>query len=43
MLEVRWPSGQVDTFKDLPVDKLYIIEEGSKSPKSQTLIGIKGK
>jgi len=43
LLEVRWPSGQVDTFKDLPVDKLYIIEEGSKSPKSQTLIGIKGK
>jgi hypothetical protein len=31
-LEVRWPSGQVDTFRNLPVNRLYVVSEGAKSP-----------
>ncbi len=27
-LEVRWPSGQVDSLADLPVDQIMVIEEG---------------
>jgi hypothetical protein len=34
VLEVRWPSGQVDTFKDLATDRLYLVEEGSKQPRA---------
>ncbi len=30
LIEVRWPSGQVDSFKDLAVDRLYVVEEGAK-------------
>ena len=26
-VEVRWPSGQVETLKDVPVDKIYTIVE----------------
>ncbi len=33
-IEVRWPSGQIDTFKALPADRLYLIEEGAKEPKA---------
>ena len=29
-LEIRWPSGKVDTLKDLDVNRLYVIEEGGK-------------
>jgi hypothetical protein len=29
LLEVRWPSGQVDTLKDLPVNRLFYVKEGS--------------
>jgi hypothetical protein len=28
-LEVRWPSGQVDTLKNLAVDRLYYVKEGA--------------
>jgi len=28
LLEVRWPNGVVETFKELPANKLYLIEEG---------------
>jgi enediyne biosynthesis protein E4 len=31
-LEVRWPSGQVDTFKNLQVNRLYVVSEGAKTP-----------
>ena len=27
-VEVKWPSGQVDTFTNVAVDKFYLIEEG---------------
>ena len=36
-LEVRWPSGQVDTFRNLAVSRLYIVEEGNKTPRSEVL------
>jgi enediyne biosynthesis protein E4 len=29
-IEVRWPSGQVDSFRDLAADRLYVVEEGAK-------------
>jgi enediyne biosynthesis protein E4 len=29
-LEVRWPSGNTDTLKDLDVNRLYVIQEGGK-------------
>ncbi len=32
-LEIRWPSGQVDTFRNLEVNRLYVVEEGAKSPR----------
>ena len=31
-LEVRWPSGEVDTFKNLQVNRLYVVSEGAKAP-----------
>jgi enediyne biosynthesis protein E4 len=36
-LEVRWPSGQVDTFKNLTVNRLYVVTEGAKSPQAVAL------
>jgi hypothetical protein len=36
-IEVRWPSGQVDSFTNLAVNRLYVIEEGSKTARSETL------
>ncbi len=40
LLEIHWPSGQVDAFRNLEANKLYIVEEGSKSPKAETLTGL---
>src|SRR5208337_5258398 len=34
LLEIRWPSGAVDTLKDLDVNRLYVIHEGGKILKS---------
>jgi enediyne biosynthesis protein E4 len=28
LLEIRWPSGQVDLLKDVPVDKIIAVKEG---------------
>jgi hypothetical protein len=28
LLEIRWPSGQVDTLKDVPADQVIYVEEG---------------
>jgi hypothetical protein len=36
-VEIRWLSGQVDQLKDLEVNRLYIIQEGGKILKSETL------
>jgi len=27
-LEIRWPSGQIDTLKNLAADKFYYVLEG---------------
>jgi enediyne biosynthesis protein E4 len=36
-VELRWLSGQVDQLKDLEVNRLYVIQEGGKILKSETL------
>jgi len=36
LVEIRWPSGQVDTLQDLDANRLYVIEEGGKILKSET-------
>jgi len=28
LLEIRWPSGQVDSLKDLKANQLYYVTEG---------------
>jgi hypothetical protein len=30
IVEIRWPSGAVDTLKDLDMNRLYVIQEGGK-------------
>jgi hypothetical protein len=37
-VEIRWLSGQVDELKDLEVNKLYVIQEGGKILKAETLV-----
>ena len=37
LVEVRWPSGAVDTLKDLDVNRLYVIQEGGKLLKNEPL------
>ncbi len=32
-LEVRWPSGKIDHYKDLPAGKGYLLREGEKEPR----------
>ncbi len=41
LVEVRWPSGQVDAFRNLEANKLYTVEEGSKAAKIESLAGIR--
>ena len=36
-VEIRWLSGQVDQFKDLEVNRLYVMQEGGKILKAETL------
>ena len=36
-LEIRWLSGQVDQLNDLDVNRLYVIQEGGKILKVETL------
>ena len=36
-IEIRWPSGQVDTWKSLPANRLYVVAEGGKLVKAETL------
>jgi hypothetical protein len=35
LLEIRWPSGQVDTLKNLAGDRLYYVKEGGEIVKSE--------
>lgn len=37
LVEIRWPSGTVDTLKDLDVNRLYVVEEGGKLLKNEAL------
>jgi hypothetical protein len=34
-LEIRWPSGHVDTLKNLPANQLVIVKEGQSTNKSE--------
>ena len=38
LVEIRWPSGAVDTLKDLDVNRLYVVEEGGKVLKNEALV-----
>ena len=31
LLEVRWPSGQVDSFRNLAVDRIVVAKEGARA------------
>jgi len=39
LVEIRWPSGQVDNFKDLGANKLYTVLEGGKLLSAEALTG----
>ena len=39
LLEVRWPSGQTDTMKDVKVNQLVTVKEGNGIVKTQQLEG----
>jgi len=43
LLEIRWPSGTVDTLKDLDVNRLYVIQEGGKILKTDAFTPAKSK
>jgi hypothetical protein len=43
LVEIRWPSGAVDTLKDLGVNRLYVIQEGGKILKVDTFTATKAK
>jgi enediyne biosynthesis protein E4 len=43
LVEIRWPSGAVDTLKDLDVNRLYVVQEGGKVLKSDVLTPAKKK
>jgi hypothetical protein len=36
LVEIRWPSGAVDTWKYLDVNQLYVLQEGGKILKTDT-------
>jgi thiol-disulfide isomerase/thioredoxin len=36
-LEVRWPSGKVGVWKDLPIDQLLLVREGSPAVEARSL------
>jgi hypothetical protein len=40
-IEIRWPSGQVDTWKNLAANKLYVLAEGGNLVKTETMTGWK--
>ena len=41
LVEIRWPSGAVDTLKDLDVNRLYVIQEGGKILKTEAFTSAK--
>jgi hypothetical protein len=42
-VEIWWPSGSVDTLKDLEVNRLYVVQEGGKILKTDDFAATKGK
>jgi hypothetical protein len=42
-LEIRWPSGTVDTLKDLEANRLYVIQEGGKILKADNFAPVSKK
>jgi hypothetical protein len=38
-IEIRWPSGQVDTLKDVPVNRILTVKEGSTINKTSVAGG----
>jgi hypothetical protein len=43
LVEIRWPSGTVDTLKNLEVNQIYTIQEGGKILRAEALTGIRQK
>ncbi len=43
VVEIRWPSGAVDTLKELDVNRLYVVEEGGKILKNEALVAARKK
>ncbi len=41
MIEIRWPSGQVDTLKDIKANQLIVVEEGKGIVKTQVFETVK--
>ena len=41
LVEIRWPSGIVDTLRDLDVNRLYVIQEGGKILKTDNFARLK--
>jgi hypothetical protein len=41
LLEIRWPSGQVDTVKDVAANQLIVIKEGEGVVRTEKLPGTK--
>ena len=42
-MDVTWPSGQVQTFENLPVDQRFLISAryfGNDNPPARTLVGV---
>ena len=40
LVEIRWPSGQIDTHKNLEANWFYTLEEGGKMLKKEALTGL---
>ncbi len=41
LVEIKWPSGAVDSLKDLDVNRLYVVEEGGKILRTMEMVGAK--
>ena len=41
LIEIRWPSGQVDTVKDIKANHLIVVEEGKGVVKTQAFDTVK--
>jgi hypothetical protein len=41
LLEIRWPSGSVETLKDLQVNRLYYVTEGQGITRTESFAASK--